>query len=171
MEIRTDIFRIKIALFSQAAIKIYSRFSTQETDEIHVRLRQAILISRQESMNMRLSVNKTFSRCVLCKMHLNISIGLVAYEGSWHFTLLVFFLSSKIFWWSSSPFLWVISSRCSKWCHIWKGNEVMNDLCVRTRFKGSSFSSLMYLYKICGWAFKIKMTMEKELMRYFPKVE
>ena len=47
----------------------------------------------------------------------------------------------------------------------------MNDLCVRTRFKGSSFSSLLHLYKICGWAFKIKMTMEKELMRYFPKVE
>ena len=43
MEIRTDIFRIKIALFSQAAIKIYSRFTTQETDEIHVRLRQVIL--------------------------------------------------------------------------------------------------------------------------------
>ena len=97
MEIRTDIFRIKIALFSQAAIKIYSRFSTQETDEIHVRLRQVILISRQESMNMRLSVNKTFSRCVLCKMHLNISIGLVAYEGSWHFTLLVFFSLRRFF--------------------------------------------------------------------------
>ena len=91
MEIRTDIFRIKIALFSQAAIKIYSRFSTQETDEIHVRLRRVILICRQESMNMRLSVNKTFSRFVRCKMHLNISIGLVAYEGSWHFTLLVSF--------------------------------------------------------------------------------
>ena len=39
----------------------------------------------------------------------------------------------------------------------------MNDLCVRTRFKGSSFSSLLHLYKICGWAFKIKMTMEKRI--------
>ena len=39
----------------------------------------------------------------------------------------------------------------------------MNDLCVRTRFKGSSFFSLLHLYKICGWAFKIKMTMEKRI--------
>ena len=46
----------------------------------------------------------------------------------------------------------------------------MNDLCVRTRFKGSSFSSLLHLYKICGWAFKIKMTMEKRIDEILSKI-